>query len=195
MGPLKVTLSNPSAQAGPATARGSGLCPDTFWRFPSMEILQPPWTTCASAPSLSQCRNVSWCSERTSCVSGCAHCVWFCHWAPLKKTWLCPLCTFPHLYFFPCLSFTCHHEITLRFQSICSTFTFVHWCWWALVHCRNDKLWWATALQRTQKQLKCQILKQNRRLSFSFGITVPVIWRKKKKRQASKQKTHQHTFI
>ena len=28
------------------------------------------------------------CSDRTSCVSGYAHHLWSCHWAPLRKAWL-----------------------------------------------------------------------------------------------------------
>jgi len=33
--------------------------------------------------------------RRTSRVSVCAHCLWSWHWAPLERTWLCPLYTLP----------------------------------------------------------------------------------------------------
>lgn len=35
------------------------------------------------------------CSEGTSCASVCACCPWPCHWAPLRRAWLHPLCTPP----------------------------------------------------------------------------------------------------
>lgn len=37
------------------------------------------------APLLHHPHGVSWCSDRTSCVSISAHCLWFCHWAPLRR--------------------------------------------------------------------------------------------------------------
>ena len=49
-----------------------------------METPQPPWATCASGKLPSQWQSVSWCSERTACVSVCAHCPWSVtghHWA------------------------------------------------------------------------------------------------------------------
>lgn len=53
---------------------------------------------CADAPSLSQHRSVSRCSGGISPVSACAHCLWFCPWAPLKSTWLCPFLHLPFIY-------------------------------------------------------------------------------------------------
>ena len=57
----------------------------------SNETLQPPWATCSDAQSTSQWRSVSWCSDRTSCISICAHVLWSCHWASLKRAWLHPI--------------------------------------------------------------------------------------------------------
>lgn len=31
----------------------------------------------------------------TTWASVCAHCLWFCHWAALRRAWLCPLCSLP----------------------------------------------------------------------------------------------------
>jgi len=39
--------------------------------------------------------SVTWCLGGTSCVSVCAHCLLSCHWAPLKRVCLHPLCTLP----------------------------------------------------------------------------------------------------
>lgn len=63
-----------------------------FWGYSP----QPLWATSASAPSPSQQKSVSWCSGGTSCV--CAHCLWFCPWAPLKSVWLCPFMHLPFIY-------------------------------------------------------------------------------------------------
>lgn len=47
-----------------------------------------------SLGNLQQCsvnvivKKCSWCSGGTSCLSLCVHFLWFCHWAPLKSTWL-----------------------------------------------------------------------------------------------------------
>jgi len=38
-------------------------------------------------------KSVCLCSDRICCVSFCAHCLLPCHWAPLKRAWLCFLCT------------------------------------------------------------------------------------------------------
>lgn len=47
---------------------------------------------CLFALMMKKC---SWHSERTSCVSECAHCLWSCHCAPLERAWLPPHCTLP----------------------------------------------------------------------------------------------------
>ena len=39
-------------------------------------------------------RLFSWCSDETSSVPVCGYCLLNCHWAPLKRAWLCSLCIF-----------------------------------------------------------------------------------------------------
>ena len=92
---LEVVWSNSPAQARPPEAGWPGPCPGSFLISSRMESPQPLSATCASAWSPPQWKNVFWCVEGTSCVSVCAHCFWSCHWAPLKRAWLCPLCTLP----------------------------------------------------------------------------------------------------
>lgn len=41
--------------------------------------------------------SVSWCSNRTFCVSVCAHCLWFCHKAALRGAYFRGLSTLPSL--------------------------------------------------------------------------------------------------
>lgn len=55
--------------------------------------LQPLLAASSSAQAASQQKSASWCSEGASCVSVCACGLWVCHWEPLKRDWLCPLCT------------------------------------------------------------------------------------------------------
>ena len=50
------------------------------------EAPQRPWAACASAPSPAQHRSASCCSDGTSCVPVCAHCLSSWHWASLKKS-------------------------------------------------------------------------------------------------------------
>ena len=38
------------------------------------------------------------CLNRISCVSVGAHCLWSCHWAPLRRAWLHSLYSFPIRY-------------------------------------------------------------------------------------------------
>ena len=59
------------------------------------ETPQPPWAACSSAPSPSEGRNSSSCSDGTSCASVCAHCPLSCHQAPLKRVWPHPPDTHP----------------------------------------------------------------------------------------------------
>lgn len=59
--------------------------PDSFGVPPSVETPQLPLAICASAQSLQQWKNVSWCSEGTTCVSVCVFCLWLCHWTPLRS--------------------------------------------------------------------------------------------------------------
>lgn len=90
----------------PLSGQVGYLCKDTSCRFSrtmSRQLLEiskreTPQTlrsTCASAPSPSQQKSVLWCLEGTSCVSVGAYCLLSWHWTPLKRPWLCPLCTFP----------------------------------------------------------------------------------------------------
>lgn len=72
-----------------------GPCLDWIWVSPRMETLPHPWAIWDSAWSPSQWKGVSGCSEGTTCISPCAHCLWSCYWAPLEWAWLHPLCTLP----------------------------------------------------------------------------------------------------
>jgi len=58
---------------------------------PEKETPQPPWAACSSAPSPSEGRNSSSCSDRTSYASVCAHCPLSHCWAPMKRVWPHPL--------------------------------------------------------------------------------------------------------
>ena len=75
-------------------SRVTGPHPGDFWRSPRRRP-HSIWAACATAPSPTQQRNVSWCSERTSCVVVCAHCLLSWRWAPLTKS--LPLSSLPHL--------------------------------------------------------------------------------------------------
>ena len=89
-GPLWVILSNPPAEAGSPTAGCTGPCPGGSWISLEKENPQPPWAACSSAPSPSEGRSSSSCSDGTSCASVCAYCPLSCQWAPLKRAWPCP---------------------------------------------------------------------------------------------------------
>ena len=62
-GPLWVIKSNPPAEAGSPTAGCTGPCPGRFWISPEKETPQPPWAACSSAPSPSERRSSSSCSD------------------------------------------------------------------------------------------------------------------------------------
>lgn len=79
--------------SGPPTASCTALCLHGFWLSLRRETTQPPSAICARARSPSQWKSVCWYSGSTSCVSGCARGLWFCHWKPLKSSWLSLLCT------------------------------------------------------------------------------------------------------
>lgn len=68
-------------QAGPCRAGCLGPCPHGFLS-PGSETPQPPWATCVSA-------NLSSDAQREPPVSVYACCLWSCHWALLKRAWLC----------------------------------------------------------------------------------------------------------
>jgi len=53
------------------------------------------WGACSSAPSPSEGRSSSSCSDGTSCASVCALCPLSCRWAPLKTVWPHPPDTHP----------------------------------------------------------------------------------------------------
>lgn len=57
-------------------------CPERFWMSLGMKTPQLLWEACTSAESLSQEKF----SEGHSCVAGCAHCLWLCHWTQLKSS-------------------------------------------------------------------------------------------------------------
>ena len=85
----------PPAQAGLCEAGCPEPCLGGFWISPESNTPQPLWAACVSAPS--QSKSVSWCSEGTPLVSVCAHCLWYCHWAPLRRPWLRRLCNLPQV--------------------------------------------------------------------------------------------------
>lgn len=70
-------------------------CLDSFWVSPRMRTTQTPWLTCASAWSPFQVKKCSWCWDGTHCVSVCAHCLLYHHWAPLERTCICHFYTLP----------------------------------------------------------------------------------------------------
>ena len=84
-GPLWVISSNSPAEAGSPTAGCTGPCPGGSWISPEKETPQPPWAACSNAPSPSEWRSSSSCSDGTSCASVWARCPLSCRWAPLKR--------------------------------------------------------------------------------------------------------------
>lgn len=66
-----------------------------FWVSPRTETPQPLWAPCSWAWSHSQCKSVSLCSDRISCVSVCTFSILFHYWAPGKRACLHPLHTLP----------------------------------------------------------------------------------------------------
>ena len=85
----------PPTEAGSPRAGCTGPCPGGSWISPEKETPQPPWAACSSAPSPSEGRSCSSCSDRTSCASFCAHCPLSCCWALLKRVWPHPPDTHP----------------------------------------------------------------------------------------------------
>jgi len=65
------------------------------FKYLQRRIHLPPWATCSRAPSPSEWRSSSSCSDGTSCASVCAHCPLCCLWAQLKRVWPHPLDTHP----------------------------------------------------------------------------------------------------
>jgi len=94
-GPLWVIWSNPPARAGSPTVGCTGPCPGGSWISPERENPQPPWAAFSRAPSPSEGRSSSSCSDGTSSASVCAHCPLSCTWAPLKRAWPHPPDTHP----------------------------------------------------------------------------------------------------
>ena len=88
-GPLWVT------EAGSPTVGCTGPCPGRSWISPKKKTPQPPWAACSSAPSPSEGRSSSSCSDGASSASVCAHCPLSCRWAPLKRVWPHPPDTHP----------------------------------------------------------------------------------------------------
>ena len=64
----------PPAKAGSPREGCTGPCPGRSWISPEKENPQPPWAACSSAPSPSEGRSSSSCSDGTSCAWICAHC-------------------------------------------------------------------------------------------------------------------------
>jgi len=63
-GPLWVILSNPPGEAGSPTVGCTGPCPGGSGISPEKETPQPPWAACVRAPSPSEWRSSSSCSDR-----------------------------------------------------------------------------------------------------------------------------------
>ena len=82
----------PTALLKQGHLQSSAPCPNNFWISPRRETPQPLWATCDSAQSPSQQKSVSWCSDRTCCVSVFAHCLLSFHWAlgaePVSRVFL-----------------------------------------------------------------------------------------------------------
>lgn len=81
--------------SGPAGATKSTSCrPMVRWLFNISKDGDPTTSLgslCHCSVS-SQWEGVSWCPEEISCGSVCAHCLWLCQWALLRRVWLHPLC-------------------------------------------------------------------------------------------------------
>jgi len=86
-GPLELIRFKTPARAGSALSR----LPRNMSR----------WFLSISVGKLCQCsvtltvKRVSWCSERTSCVSVYAWCFWSCHLVSLRRAWISLLHTLP----------------------------------------------------------------------------------------------------
>lgn len=82
------------AQAGSSTASCPRPCPFGFWMHSGMETSQPLWHPVPVLCYL-HTEKFSWCSDGTSCVPVCTHCLLPSHWAPLRRAWPCLLCILP----------------------------------------------------------------------------------------------------
>lgn len=90
-GPLEVVWFNTLAQIGSPRAVFPGPCPDTAFEYLHLwRILNLPGKLCLCSVTLTVKRRLG----GASCVSICAHCFWFCHWALLKSIQLCSLYAF-----------------------------------------------------------------------------------------------------
>ena len=79
----------PPAQAGSPRAGCTAPHPGGSGISPEKETPQPPWAAWARAPSPSEGRSSSSCSDGASSASVCARCPLSCHWAPLERVWPC----------------------------------------------------------------------------------------------------------
>lgn len=59
-----------------------------FWICPRMETPQPQ---CQCLVTLTVKKVIPGVQTGPSRVSVCSYHLWFCHWTPLKRAWLCPL--------------------------------------------------------------------------------------------------------
>ena len=86
---------------------------------PEKKTPQPPWATFSSAPSPSEGRSSSSCSDGTSSASVCACCPLSCRWAPLQRVWPHPPDTHP--------SDVCEHKLGPLFWRRDVTIIFIIW--------------------------------------------------------------------
>ena len=91
--------SNLLLKAPPVTAGCSGPCPVNLWMSPKMEVLPP---LCATqilmdphASSVQSKSSFSLYWVRISHVTPCIHCFLSFYLAPLRRIWLCLLCSLP----------------------------------------------------------------------------------------------------
>lgn len=63
-------LLSPLGLTSPPAGTPKAGCPDSFWRPPRRRP-HNVWAICSSA----QVRSTAWCSEGTSCIPVCAHCL------------------------------------------------------------------------------------------------------------------------
>ena len=85
----------PLPKQGHLQAGCTGPCPGGSWISPEKETPQLLWATCSCAPSPSEGRSSSSCSDGTSYASAFARCPLSCHWAPPKRVWPHPPDTHP----------------------------------------------------------------------------------------------------
>lgn len=90
MGPQEAIWSNLSDQAGAPTGSFPGPCSYRFQLSPRVDVPQTLSATHASAQSHSEWKSISWCSERIPWASICAHHLWSCSWAQLRRVRLHP---------------------------------------------------------------------------------------------------------